>query len=274
MFFDNFKGLLIVLVVFGHIIGPLIHQAIILKALYIFVYSFHVPAIVFVCGYFSRNDKPVKRQILKFAFLFVLLEAIYRLLYFWLFGRPMLHNLFIPTWTLWFLASLITWRLVLRILNPSDRTLKYWILGSVFIGLVCGSIPGISYPASASRSIVFFPFFLLGYRYKAVKFPIAAIHKQTALFLLLPLLTISFLIAPRFDVRWFYGSCSYCTLGIDLLSGCTLRAALYIFASIIGLAAMQLTGNSSTPLTAIGRHSLSIFLIHGIPVKLLHYGLS
>ena len=53
--FDNLKFFLIVLVVFGHSLEEisLEHNYAIIRA---WIYSFHMPAFVFISGYFSKCD--------------------------------------------------------------------------------------------------------------------------------------------------------------------------------------------------------------------------
>lgn len=55
-FFDNIKGILILLVVFGHAIKPFMDANEIAKLLYCFIYFFHMPLFVFISGYFSKKQ--------------------------------------------------------------------------------------------------------------------------------------------------------------------------------------------------------------------------
>lgn len=54
--FDNIKGLLIFLVVFGHLISyssfKKIHS---IDFIYLSIYIFHMPIFVFISGYFSKK---------------------------------------------------------------------------------------------------------------------------------------------------------------------------------------------------------------------------
>lgn len=49
---DNFKGILIFLVVLGHIVGVSKEGV---ENIVNYIYSFHMPAFVFISGYFSKN---------------------------------------------------------------------------------------------------------------------------------------------------------------------------------------------------------------------------
>ncbi|MCR5545514.1 MAG: acyltransferase, partial [Lachnospiraceae bacterium] len=64
-YFDNAKGFLILLVVFGHLVdlvchsssGPLLHYT------FLTIWSFHMPAFLFIAGLFDhkRDAFPLKR---------------------------------------------------------------------------------------------------------------------------------------------------------------------------------------------------------------------
>src|SRR5947209_6560895 len=54
-FFDNAKLLLVVFVVIGHNWYPLIGHSRAVKAAYMVVYAFHMPAFILLSGYFSRR---------------------------------------------------------------------------------------------------------------------------------------------------------------------------------------------------------------------------
>ena len=58
-FFDNARAFLIFLVVFGHLLQPYTSEDKFLSALYLLIYSFHMPTFLFISGYFAKNlDKP------------------------------------------------------------------------------------------------------------------------------------------------------------------------------------------------------------------------
>lgn len=54
-FFDNARFLLMVLVVFGHLLQPFTIQNQWYNKLYLFIYTFHMPAFIFISGYFSES---------------------------------------------------------------------------------------------------------------------------------------------------------------------------------------------------------------------------
>ena len=51
--FDNFKGVLIILVVFAHLLGT-VSRGVVAEGVYRLVYSFHMPMFIFLFGYFAK----------------------------------------------------------------------------------------------------------------------------------------------------------------------------------------------------------------------------
>ena len=54
--FDTLKAVLIALVVFGHIIEPLIKGDAVYRSLYAAIYIFHMPLFVLIAGVFSKSS--------------------------------------------------------------------------------------------------------------------------------------------------------------------------------------------------------------------------
>ncbi|EAE0774479.1 acyltransferase, partial [Listeria monocytogenes] len=53
-YFDNAKFLLMILVVFSHLLQPFIGDQKFYHDLYYFIFTFHMPAFVFLAGYFAK----------------------------------------------------------------------------------------------------------------------------------------------------------------------------------------------------------------------------
>lgn len=56
LYFDIVKAVLIFFVVLGHIIGNHTKNPI-AKAIYLFIYAFHMPLFVFISGVFAKYNK-------------------------------------------------------------------------------------------------------------------------------------------------------------------------------------------------------------------------
>jgi len=110
--FDEAKGILILLVVFGHLIEPQISNSLPVRRVYEFIYLFHMPAFVFISGYLFKIESETRthcvRIIQNLVMPLVMFEAIYEGYTILTTGRPSVYFLdFAPYWTLWYLLSLI-----------------------------------------------------------------------------------------------------------------------------------------------------------------------
>ncbi|MGN0243244.1 MAG: acyltransferase family protein [Lachnospiraceae bacterium] len=117
--FDNMKCLLIILVVFGHLLDPVDSISSIFEVLYYFIYFFHMPAFIFISGYFSKNVERCRDTALQQLLIpYVIFTVLYYIQYYMLYDDPSKpvarFRLFNPSRGLWFLLALIIWKLLLK----------------------------------------------------------------------------------------------------------------------------------------------------------------
>lgn len=162
---DNARFVLIVLVVVGHLISTVRTNDAFTFGLYAYIYLFHMPAMILLSGYFSRAEVTPKavKATLQLVAVWLLWEGIWMLIHFGVEGDgPGQKFLVSPAWTLWFLVSLATMRIVL----PYILKVRHPLLLSVVIALVSGFSPAIGTEFSAARTLSFLPFFVLGWMAK------------------------------------------------------------------------------------------------------------
>ena len=104
--FDNYKAFLIFLVVVGHVIGPSVSSNEFLRILKWFIVSFHMPAFIFISGYFSKKELPLLKIIQRLAVPYIICEVIYYLWYTYITHKPTGLHLLKPKFTLWYLLAL------------------------------------------------------------------------------------------------------------------------------------------------------------------------
>ncbi len=164
-FLDNAKILLILLVVLGHIIS--LDKGRVSVASFEWIYSFHMPLFVFISGFFTRlgrRDKFVS-QIIKLTETYIVFTLIHVCISYFLLGKGLNIKsvLLVPRWTLWYLLSLIWWRLILYIIPSSIRNnYAKLIVISIALCLIMGWVP-IGPIFSFHRTFSFLPFFMSGY---------------------------------------------------------------------------------------------------------------
>lgn len=161
---DNAKFLLILLVVFGHAVETATDWYDIDRSLFIFIYSFHMPAFLFISGLFSKRtvqaDRYNWKKLLPFVLVCLVLGA-YRDWSIHLRNPDHGFSFYDQNKISWFMLALfacysIAW--LLRKVPP-----KIVLPVSIAVGLAIGYVPFISEGFALSRIIVFFPFFYAGY---------------------------------------------------------------------------------------------------------------
>ncbi|MGE5474389.1 MAG: acyltransferase family protein [Ignavibacteriales bacterium] len=269
-YFDNLKFILIILVVIGHTIEPLVNNNMSLKAVYVFIYTFHMPLFILVSGYFSKNIN-TKGYILKNAKKILIPYVIFQILYF-LFFRYAMNNiqikftLFTPYWIMWFLLSLFIWKMIL----PYFVKIKYPLLVSIILAVLAGYIDQIGYFMSLSRTITFFPFFLLGYylnkpyieRLYTFRIKLASIAVLICGFMVINFLT------PRIYYGWLYGSSSYAYLHANQWYAGFFRMGIFAAAILFSISVLALVPKNKNIISEMGMRTMYLYLLHGFVIKL------
>ncbi|SET75662.1 Fucose 4-O-acetylase [Oceanobacillus limi] len=267
-YFDNAKLLLIFLVVFGHVIQPITIDSTGVNTLYKWIYTFHMPAFIFLAGFFAKGsgDKNYLLKLAKKLLLpYVIFQFIYSSYYIYIGDSVRLTDLFHPHWSLWFLFSLFSWHILLYWFKRIPAV--YSISITVLIGLIVGYFPEIGHQFSLSRTFVFFPFFLLGYlvttdhvmRLKQKSFRITSIIVMT-------IVALAIYYAPEFNSGWLLASKSYGDLGMPEYGGAA-RLLVYITATLMAMSVLAWVPNKQYKFTKLGTRTLYVYLLHGIFIQ-------
>lgn len=269
-FIDNIKVILIFLVVFGHLIERYIETSNLLMSIYMFIYIFHMPLFIYISGYLSKNIYKSKKIFFKDLLIhYVLLNIVWYILAYLYTGEVNLPLIY-PGWTLWFLLSLFFWRISLRYIIK----IKYILPISFILGILIGFIPNGSI-LSFSRTIVFLPFFLLGYYtdIEKIKYIFNKVNIWIAILGIVIFMIISFFIANTgsLDYRFLYGSHSYRELGINIYIGIIYRLILYISSILLSLFISYIIPKSKTFFTHIGKSTMYVYVFHTYTVLMIFY---
>ncbi|GGF92188.1 acyltransferase family protein [Paenibacillus abyssi] len=271
--FDNIKFFLIALVVIGHTIEPLIDDQY-MKSIYFVIYTFHIPLFAFISGYFSKKIEAgdyTEKIISRLAVPYVLLELAYSLFDYFLFKREQfVVSFFTPYWIMWFLFSLILWKIIL----PYVIKFRFALPLSIILAILIGYAEDVGYYASISRTFVFFPFFLAGYyfdkRYLDKLYAPVFRFSSAAGFIILFLAFYYY--GSEINVQWFYGSVSYAALGLHEWYAGMYRFALFLLSVVMGFCAILLIPRNKVAFfTDMGRNTLYAFLLHGFIIRYLFH---
>ena len=165
---DTLKGLLIILVILGHVITTFDNQNVVNHAVMGLVYSFHMPLFILISGYLTKNPaqqsaREMWRGVFNIFFTLVIFQILSSFRIQLLGGSFLAAIQIIPFGVLWYLMCLIYWRIVLYY-TPK------WLLQrpALYLGLALAAsvLIGLSYlgnPFAIQRAVNFYFFFLLGY---------------------------------------------------------------------------------------------------------------
>lgn len=286
---SNVKGLLIILVVFGHLLEIYKDNY---NELFRFIYAFHMPLFIFVSGFLAKRMRVSKIVNL------VLLYLIFQTFFNWVlhltgdypnlqftYGEPHFH--------LWYIVSLGFWYGVALIINKFDLQVSgKWI---VFLVLCLISfisrwftddiVDGVnvfydnfsSYTLSYQRTLSFMPFFFMGFfmNKKAVQsmyHSIGNVNVAITIFVVTMFLTFLYIQNVPGTESMFRGS-----HGVPKIMGdaegffsYSIRVAFHYFIAFwLIYLIFNITTSTENILTKWGDHSLTIFLFHPVVVFIL-----
>lgn len=264
--FDNYKVILIFLVVVGHFIQPAYGNNVLINALKWIIVSFHMPAFIFISGYFSKREIPFMVSVRKLLVPYLVYEVIYYLFYTFIIQKETGLYLTRPKFSLWYLMALFAW----RIITPYVKKIPHHIILSVIAGLVigCSNIPG-NY-LSIHRILVFYPFFLAGIHFdrEFITKHCNAKTQKTAL-LLIAIAFGALIPLSQYSAKIFYGRYNYDALGQSLAEGVACRLACYAVSFVLTYTLMFIISEKQTCYSYIGPRTMAVYLFHGLTYNLI-----
>ena len=271
-FFDNAKFFAILLVVGGHAIENL-RDVRFAHALYLFVYTFHMPVFIVITGYFSRrftfSGGKARKLITNLAVPYVVFETAYSTYHWAVGGAKFQISLLDPYYLTWFLMALFAWRLS----TPVWQQIRFPVAVSVVISLLSGMS---QLPTTLEMNRVFglVPFYVLGLFLKPEHFEFLkrrSVAVVGALTLLLGL-AFTYLFADRhMAMEWVFWRSGNPTLHVTNLTGSAMRLGLLVAAGVLVAAFLSLVPRKQRWFTSLGSATLYAYLLHGFAVKLADY---
>lgn len=262
--FDNYKALLIVLVVIGHFIEPAYKNNILLYTLKWLIFSFHMPAFIFISGYFSKRDLSFGTLVRKLAVPYVIYELLYYFMYTELLQKDTGLYLLLPKFSLWYILALFVWRLI----TPYVKKIPHYMLVAIAAGLLIGCSGMQDNFLSIPRILVFYPFFLAGTNFdrNLVTKLRTPVLKAVSAFAFIGF-TAFLALAPvvrSYPVKIFYGRYNYEFLGQTTLEGILVRLACYGVGFFLTFALMCLIPAKRNCFSYLGERTMAIYLFHGL----------
>ncbi|MEV8333286.1 acyltransferase family protein [Streptomyces niveus] len=268
-FFDNAKYLAIVLVAVGHAWEPVMEGSRATKALYMVVYSFHMPAFIIISGYFSRSytgrPRQIRRLLTGVAVPYIVFEVAYSL-----FKRATNDpdhpiSLLDPWYLTWFLAALFIWRLT----TPIWLSLRHPLPVALGIAALASFTPNIGEDLNLQRVLQFLPLFVLGLLLKPEHFQL--VRRREVRLLAVPVfvgaLAFAYWAAVRMQNAWFYHNSAAQDQGAPWWLGVVMTFALFGCSVVLTAAFLAWVPRRKMWFTALGAGTICGYLLHGFLVK-------
>lgn len=273
-YIDSLKGVLIFFVVYGHILLVNFPYGSINCTIKNFIFLFHMPLFIFISGMFSK----VKEK--KYIYGLIRLLETYLVFQFIHYIIPLPYNygvlsffnyLVFPTWTMWYLLSLIFWRLMVLCLRHYMRGKVYIMIAiSLLISLIGGFIP-VNSQFSLQRTMCFLPFFIIGYYMNPSMVKLYLKRIPYTLAIAIPLLI---LVCLYFIVRGDLGSITAGSSNYYIenhaLIAMVKRIVFFVCAFLLSISIMRMTP-SNRYLSGIGKVSLFIYIMHTFIATIIFY---
>ena len=274
---DNLKFLLIIFVVIGHYTQQFRADNETLQRIYVFIYSFHMPAFIFVTGLFSKravNEKDIKKILpyLTCFFATTLILFITKALLGW---APV-FELFSPSGISWYLMSMFFMFLITMLIK--DYKPQYIFVLSLIIGVMCGFCK-TNNPDFFTwmRTLTLYPFFCLGYisdREKIEKATNKISIKITAVIFFVAIYLLIYFYPKQANKisRLNTARHTYSELGRFAPYGWELRLLTYAisFAAIFLLISL-IPRKKIKGFTSLGERTLGIYMFHYVIVYIAVY---
>ncbi|HZP88909.1 MAG TPA: CapA family protein [Burkholderiales bacterium] len=263
-YWDNLKGILIVLVVVGHYLWEYRGYRGLREAVFA-IYVFHMPAFLFVSGYFSKSERSVGGEAL--AKLFVWFLALnFSMSFYAYFVQQKSFSLTSLYYSSWYLLALFLYRLTL----PWFGKIPFIVPISVITSLCIGFTGAIDDLWQLQKIIALYPFFIVGAKLPSERVErfIGTLkeHMWWGGLVLLAAGSLSLVLIFEDQLRvnhllwWSYAS------NTDLAR----RLALLALATAMILALLALTPRAPVRLLSTwGRNSLALYVTHRIFTLLL-----
>ncbi len=257
--FDNLKGVLIFLVVLGHLLYSFT-QVNTLKATQIvyFIFTFHMPLFMIVSGYFSKK-KTNKTKLLKLIIMFLLLNLSYTI-----YDFVITHNfsLLVLKHSSWYLLLLIIYKFLydLKLREIVDKHKKMTLILSLISAITIGFFKCGLF---ISRFFEYTLFFNLGYLlnyYKSLKN-----KKISYLLFIFSIILLAFLVKKVPADMMFYLGDSYSNYSLAIY-----RFIMYLTDILLYLSIINIMPNIKIPfISHWGKNSLYIYILHRIPTLII-----
>ena len=261
---DNIKFAMIILMVIGHFVDVFAEQSHTFRSIYLFIYSFHMPMMIFVSGLFYSKKNTSQKVIfyISCGYLLKIILSLYKLIFLHEAFFSLLADSGIP----WFMFVLALYNIFMYFTENISK--KYLLIASVVLACFCGYDTSIGDYLYISRFVNFLPFYLAGTivdsnkilelkkKYLSILFPTAAIIMIFFVYLCFKQLDYVYICRHLFTGRNPFAD-------IIIPFGVLMRLLCYIITTLMCFSIIILCPNKKIAgITYMGRKTLNVYFWH------------
>ncbi|MBR5726496.1 MAG: acyltransferase family protein [Muribaculaceae bacterium] len=264
---DSVKGLLMILVVLGHVITVTDNDNVFNHAVMGLIYVFHMPLFILISGYLTKNPEQQRPQdmwrgvgnIFITLLIFHLISAFRSYLNTGSFFTAFLK---FPYGILWYLMCLIYWRVALYYTPKSLLRRPVLYLGlALAVLLLCG-LTRLGNTLALQRGLNFYFFFLLGYYFRQGAVNARWWHSN--------ILHIAMAVVLLPLIFWLYPHCGNIMNGADYYTLADVPQKALILACSVAMSLIVFNNMREVKLmTLIGKESLFYYVYHFLVIVVL-----
>ena len=269
---DNLKAFLITLVVVAHFLGTFPVNDLIFDGINYWINTFHMPAFLFISGFLSKsycNDgKVFSEKNIRFIAYYLVFQVIFFIYLKLLFSPEKQFTLFTPNIGLWYLVSLISYYLMIPLMEKLPSYMGFSIV--IFLSLLIGTEKNADTFMAISRTFSLAPFFFAGYYTPEKLINLIRNFKGryfvgTALIFISAATCVFFIVTTgleQFPIDLFQGANNYYKMGFEPVKGILFKtiAMTLSFLSVAGL--LMVFPGKRNIFSYMGQNSLQIYIFH------------
>ena len=278
-YFDNLKGILIILVVIGHFVLPMERTRPVWAIFYI-IYLFHMPMFAMVSGYFAkgmyRNGTFKMERFLRILWLYIVFKMAVHITENLAAGTSFMKpiDFFFEGGSPWYLLALMWWYLSIPFTSMFKP--KAVMVTAFVVSILSGYQVSLGDDLAMCRTLAFAPFFYAGYyltKEQVAKFRKAGWRWIFPICALVLVVVFALGSQEMFgQVRRFVYGMNYRETNEALFAwGGPIRILHYICTTVMILGIMAVTSSRKTLLTKIGQRTLPIYIIHRLLRDMMEY---
>lgn len=266
-FLDTSKCILILLVILGHILEHYMTEGSMQMSTFNFIFSFAMPAFITISGYFIRIEAPLK-GIAKLCETYMVFQVFHSIID--LDFSPF-RLMFFPKWTMWYLISLVWWKVAIYIYERFSTNIYALFVLSIILSILIPFIKVPVYFLAIERTVSYFPFFLLGVLLKKVDIEqFRRLRLVRTISVTIIIVSFVFALCYPMEMRWLYNWNSlYNSMPISLRLAPFIRLIAITGCSVLALSVMVIAPNNIETIQQEGKNSLFYYMWHSILLTII-----